>query len=263
MSEDQYTQQLNHTKRHRKRRAMRKEVQVWYSHRVGKNMPIVTYGHFGFPLLLFPTAAADFEEYERFLLIDVLAPWIERGKVKVYSIDSVNNYTWMNNRIHPSEMARRHEYYDAYVCKEVVPFIWNNLGAPQRIITSGASMGAFHAANFLFRHPDLFGGTVAMSGAYDLTPWTGGYMDENVYFNSPLHYIPNLHDHWYLSRYRRSAVHIVTGQGAYEDPDQSRKLSRVLWDKAVPNNLDLWGHDIEHDWPTWRKMLPFYVDRYF
>ena len=70
---------------------MRKETFSWYSHRIGKEMPIAVYGHYGFPLLMFPTAAADFEEYERFHLLAVMKPWIDAGKVKVYSIDSINS----------------------------------------------------------------------------------------------------------------------------------------------------------------------------
>lgn len=225
-------------------------------------MPIAVYGHYGFPLLMFPTAAADFEEYERFHLISVMRPWIEAGKVKVYSIDSVNAHTWMNTKAHPGDRAYKHEFYDAYVTQEVVPFIWNHQRARQHIITTGASMGAFHAVNFLLRHPDMFGGTIAMSGAYDLDPWTNGYIDQNVYFNSPLHYLPNLNDSWYLNQLRNHGkrIHILTGQGAYEAPSQSKKLSGLLWQKGIWHNLDLWGHDMRHDWPTWRRMMPMYLE---
>ena len=224
-------------------------------------MPIVRYGTWGFPLLLFPTAAADFEEYERFYLIETMRPWIEAGKVSVYSIDSVNQYTWMDDRIHPADRAVKHDYYDSYVVNEVVPFIWGQQGNSERIITSGSSMGAYHALNFMLRHPDLFGGTVAMSGAYDLTPWTGGYMDERVYFNSPLHYVPDNDDPWFVEQWRRNGkdIHILTGQGPFEAPSQSKRMSQILWDKGVWHNLELWGHDMPHDWPTWRKMMPAFL----
>jgi len=228
-------------------------------------MPIAVYGHYGFPLLLFPTAAADFEEYERFYLIEVMRPYIEAGKVKVFTIDSVNQHTWMNSRIHPGEAAYRHNFYDGYVTKEVVPFIWNHQGIRQPIVTSGASMGAYHAVNFLLKHPDKFGGTIAMSGAYDLSPWTDGYVDSNVYFNSPYHYLPNLNDERYLDRLRSHGrnIHILTGQGPYEAPHQSKNLSKMLWDKGIWHNLDLWGHDMRHDWPTWRRMMPLYLEHAF
>lgn len=244
---------------------MHKEVHSWYSPRIGKEMPIAVYGHYGFPLLMFPTAAADFEEYERFHLINVIRPLIDAGKVKVFSIDSVNAHTWMNTRSHPGDRAYKHEFYDAYVTKEVVPFIWNHQGGRQHIITTGASMGAYHAVNFLLRHPDMFGGTIAMSGAYDLEPWTNGYVDQNVYFNSPFHYLPGLSDPWFIGQLREHGkrIHILSGQGDYEAPGQSRKLSRLLWEKGIWHNLDLWGHDMRHDWPTWRRMLPMYLENAF
>lgn len=240
---------------------MHKEVHRWYSRRIGREMPIAVYGTWGFPLLFFPTAAADFEEYERFYLLESIRPWIEAGKVKCYSIDSVNQYTWMNDRVHPAERARRHELYDRYVSREVIPFIWSQQGNSEGVITTGASMGAYHAVNFLLRHPELFCGTVAMSGAYDLSPWTGGFMDSTIYLNSPLHYLPDLTDDWFLSRYRAHGrnIHIMTGQGAYEAPHQSQKLSGLLWEKGIWHDCDLWGHDMPHDWPTWRRMLPAFL----
>ena len=59
---------------------MHRELTSWYSPSLGKEMPIATYGHYGFALLLIPTAAADYLEYERFQLIDHIAPFIESGK---------------------------------------------------------------------------------------------------------------------------------------------------------------------------------------
>jgi esterase/lipase superfamily enzyme len=227
-------------------------------------MPIAVYGHYGFPLLMFPTAAADFEEYERFYLLEVMRPWIEAGKVKVYSIDSVNSHTWMNTRAHPGDRAYKHGFYEGYVTKEVVPFIWNHQRQKGGIITTGASMGTFHAVNFLLKYPNLFDGTIAMSGAYDLKPWIGDYCDENVYFSSPFHYLPGLNDPWYLDQLRaKRHIHILSGQGDYEAPGQSRHLAHLLGQKGIPHNLDLWGHDMRHDWTTWRRMMPVYLEHAF
>jgi esterase/lipase superfamily enzyme len=53
-------------------------------------MEIAVYGHYGFALLMFPTAAADYLEYERFYVIDSLAPFVDAGKIKVFSINSIN-----------------------------------------------------------------------------------------------------------------------------------------------------------------------------
>ena len=52
---------------------------------------------------------------------------------------------------------------------------------------------------------------------------------------------------------------IVSGRGAYEAPAESEKLAAVLTAKAVPHVLDLWGPDVNHDWPWWRRMLPHHL----
>ena len=50
---------------------------------------MVAYGHAGYPLLMFPTAAADYLEYERFHLIEAISPFIDSGKIRAYAINSV------------------------------------------------------------------------------------------------------------------------------------------------------------------------------
>jgi esterase/lipase superfamily enzyme len=227
-------------------------------------MEIAVYGHFGFALLMLPTAAADYLEYERFQLIDTLKPYINAGKVKVFSINSINSEAWLNNKMHPRHKAIRHQQFNAYVEEEVVPFIRTMSSHETPIVTTGASLGALHAANLFLRRPDLFAGTIAMSGVYDLTSYTKGYFDEDVYFNSPTHYMPNLTDESTLARLRNSGkIHILSGSGDYEDPEGSRTLSGILSAKGIPHELDIWGWDMRHDWPTWRAMLPHYIDTRF
>lgn len=243
---------------------MKREIHQWYSPRLNKNMEIAMYGHYGFALLMLPTAAADFLEYERFHLISVLEPYIEAGKVKVFSINSINSEAWLNRKMNPRHKAIRHQQFNSYVENEVVPFIKMHSGDDTPIITTGASLGALHAANLYFRRPDLLAGTIAMSGVYDLTTYTNGYFDEDVFFNSPAHYLPGLNDNFYLPRLQNARhIHILTGSGDYEDPDASRRLSGILHAKGIPHELDIWGWDMRHDWPTWRAMLPYYVDTRF
>jgi esterase/lipase superfamily enzyme len=243
---------------------MRREIHNWFSPRLNKNMEVAVYGHFGFGLLMLPTAAADYLEYERFHLISALEPFIESGKIKVFSINSINSEAWLNNRMHPRHKAIRHQQFNAYVENEVVPFIQTHTSGNTPIITTGASLGALHAANLYFRRPDLFDGTIAMSGVYDLTSYTKGYYDEDVYFNSPVHYLPNLNDGYFLPKLRNAQhIHILSGSGDYEDPDGSRNLSHVLSEKGIPHEVDIWGWDMRHDWPTWRAMLPYYIESRF
>ncbi len=227
-------------------------------------MPVAAYGEQGFALLLVPTAAADYLEYERFQMMDCLAPFVEHGKVKIFSIDSINNESWLNNQMNPRDKAIRHQQWNSYVFNEVVPFIRNSSGQDTLIITCGASFGALHSMNLFLKRPDIINGVIAMSGVYDLTEYTKGYFDDDVYFNSPMHYMPNLADHHFLEAIRKSRhIHILTGSGAYEDPSSSGKFARILYDKGIWYELDVWGQEWTHDWPTWRAMLPHYLGTKF
>ena len=124
-------------------------------------------------------------------------------------------------------------------------------------------MGAYHAANFFFRHPDHFDGVIALSGLYQLGMFVGGYMDDNVYFNSPVLYLSKLDDQWYIDLYHKSRIIICCGQGAWEEPvlADTLALKKVLEDKNIPAWIDIWGHDVNHDWPWWRKMAPYFFDK--
>lgn len=243
---------------------MRKEITSWYSPALNKEMPIVSYGHYGFVILLIPTAAADYLEYERFQMIDALAPMINSGKFRVFSIDSINKESWLNNEMHPPHKAIRHNQFNDYIYNEVVPFIRNNTSQETFIYPCGASFGALHAMNLFLKRPDLLNGAISMSGVYDLSEYTKGHWDEQVYFNSPEHYIKNLEDHDTLEKIRASHhIHLYTGSGDYEDPNASKRFSSVLFDKGIWCDLDVWGADIKHDWPTWRSMLPYILSNKF
>ena len=223
--------------------SLRRVLFGWRSPALGMEMPIVEYGHAGKPILLFPTAAADYLENERFFLIKAMEPLLFAGRVRIFSIDSINAHAWMDKKVPVPEAARRQALYVRYVEDEVVPHIRRMVGdAGARILTTGASFGAFHAANCMLRRPDLFDALVAMSGFYDLAKsYFKGYSDDNCFFNNPLWYVPGVSGRSLELLRRESRICIVSGQGAYEVPDASRRLSAALTNRGVPNILDLWG----------------------
>lgn len=240
----------------------RRIIDGWHSPSLGQHMPIVSYGHWGHPILLFPTAAADFLENERFGLVDSVGHLIDEGRVRVFSINSINNESWMDRGLPVPEKARRQALYNRYIEDEVVPYIRGACKSEDlRIATAGASFGGFHAANTLFRRPDLFDATIAMSGFYDLSSdYLHGYSDDNVYFNNPVWYLLNVEGHNLHLLRNTTKIHILTGQGAWEAPHASRQLADVLHRKGIPHFLDVWGHDVAHDWPWWLKMLPYSIN---
>ena len=243
---------------------MRRDATSWFSHNLEMEMPLVAYGDRGFPLLMFPTAAADYLEYERFLLVDVIKPFIEAGLLRAYSVNSVNKYSLLNKEASPQWKAELLTRYDRYVMEEVLPLIRNECGQDAKPLTTGASLGAFLAANCYFKHSDNFRGTIAMSGSYNIYNYLENYFDDNVYFNNPMMYLKNLNDDFHLHNLQKAdSIVIVSGQGAFEAPERSRELSGVLHSKGIPHLLEMWGHDVKHDWEWWRKMLPFYLGKFF
>lgn len=238
---------------------MQRRTTSWHSPNLNMEMPLVSYGHAGPPLLMFPTAAADFLEYERFYLVDAIKQFIEAGQLRAYSINSVNRYSLLNEQMPPHLKAELLTRYDRYITDEVLPLIRNDCGdGENRPLTTGASLGAFLSANAYFKHPDVFRGVIAMSGSYDVRAYLNGYYDDNIYFNNPVDYLPNLNDDYYLPLLRKAdSIVIMTGQGNYEAPERSRTLSDILNAKEIPHVLDMWGPDVDHDWPWWRKMLPY------
>ena len=243
---------------------MRRDTTSWYSHNLQMEMPLVAYGHAGYPLLMFPTAAADYLEYERFHLVDAIKPFIEAGLIRAYSINSVNKHSLLNKQMYPGHKAEMLLRYDRYVMDEVLPLIRNECGDGAKPLTTGASLGAFLAANTYFKHSDNFRGTIAMSGSYNIYNYLEkDYYDENVYFNNPMMYMKNLNDDFHLPNLQKAdSIVIATGQGAFEAPDRSREFSNLLHSKAIPHLLEIWGHDVNHDWVWWRKMLPFYLGKF-
>ncbi len=141
------------------------EYHQWWSPNLGQNMEMKVYGHYGKPVLVFPAQGGRFFEYEDFKMIDAIAGFIDAGKVKVFTVDSIDNQSWANWNAHPADRARRHEDYDRYIVHEVAPFIHEHCAqTSQKYLATGCSMGAYHAANFFFRHPDVFDAMIALSG---------------------------------------------------------------------------------------------------
>jgi esterase/lipase superfamily enzyme len=233
---------------------------TWHSDRVEDWVHLLRWGHYGRPVLVFPTAGGDAEEIERHGIIDVLWPLIEGGRIKVFSLDSLAGRSWLRGD-DPRHSMWLQNRFDAMIYHEVVPAIRADCRDPAvEVITAGASMGAFNAVASLCRHPDSFRVAIGMSGTYDLSDRLGGHWSDDFYFSSPLHFLPGLQDEGVLARLRSRFIVLAVGRGRWEDEGESRRMASVLGDKGIPNRVDAWSEDYDHDWPTWREMLPLYLE---
>lgn len=236
-----------------------KETSRWYSERLRQDVGLARWGTFGQPVLLFPTAGGDAEEVERFHLIGAIQPLIDAGRIKVYSCDSVAGRTWMQGGS-PAHAAWIQNQFHEYVRHEVVPAIRSDCRSTDiRIVTTGASLGAFNALAVLCRYPDVFSKAICMSGTYNMERFADGQFTEDLYYSSPLHFLPNLNgDH--LKTLTERFVVLASGQGRAEDIGETWRIADVLGRKGIPNRVDPWGPEWHHDWPTWRRMLPVYLE---
>jgi esterase/lipase superfamily enzyme len=237
-----------------------KATERWYSQRLQHPIGLARWGHYGTPVLVFPTAGGDAEEIEHQNLVGACWPLIESGRIKLYSCDSVAGLAMVAKAGSPEyRMWLLNQFHDC-VINEIVPAIRSDLGgADVPLVTAGASIGAFNAVAVLCRYPQTFRAAVGMSGTYRLQRFYDDQFTQDLYFASPTAFVPGL-DGEHLETLRQRFVILACGQGDWEDPSESWAAGEVLGSKGIPNRVDAWGHEWPHDWQTWRRMLPQYLD---
>ena len=231
----------------------------WYSGRVGSDVTVVRWGHYGKPVIVFPTAGGDAEEIERMGLVDSLMPLVEAGRVKVYSCDSVAGFAMVRNEGDARYRAALLDGFHGFVREEMIPAIWSDCASPgAEVVCAGASIGAFNAVAMLCRHPDVVSTAIGMSGTYDISRFIGPDAGDALYFATPMLFLPRLEGAALHQLQHRFAL-LASGEGRWENIEHSWRLAGVMGSKGIPNRVDSWGPDYDHDWPTWRHMLPHYL----
>jgi esterase/lipase superfamily enzyme len=237
--------------------------QVWHSPRIGHDMGVAVFGHWGLPLLAFPTSHGDEWELRQQGLIDAIGDFIEAGRVKVFCVGSNTLESFLNESAHPLHRSWLQRMFDEYIRDEVIPYIYDSCqsrGVP--IGTMGASLGAYHAANTLFHYPHVVKRCYGLSGIYDLRNFMGGMYDDNFYFQNPVDYMGGLTDPWFLDQLSTCEIRLVTGSGPHEKSAYSYAMSGVLAHNGIRHHLDDWGDRGGHDWPYWKEQLREYISRW-
>jgi len=220
-------------------------------------MELLTFGHAGMPVLVFPTSCGRFFEFEDRGMVDAVHDKIEHGNLQLFCVDSVDTESWYNRAVPPRWRIARHVQYEQYIMNEVLPLIRSQCHAPN-LAAIGCSFGGYHAANIAFRHPDVFHSMLSLGGAFNPVNFLNGYYDDDCYFNLPMHYLPNLTDPATLGQIRRNTYVLATGihDQCWDDNEQ---FANLLRSKSIPVRLDVWGDNTGHDWPWWQKMLVAYL----
>jgi esterase/lipase superfamily enzyme len=226
---------------------------------------VVGYGHWGQPVIVFPSEAGRAWDFENNGMVDAVRWLVDAGRVKLYCVDAADAVTWSDRSVPLEERAARHDHYERWVLEQVVPYVHEDSGGVRPVVTVGCSLGAYHAANISLRNANVFPRALCMSGSYDPTAWHAwGERGDATYFHNPMDYVRNLHgDHldWLRGTVRLT---LVVGQGSWEvDPTgalpSTLAFAEVLSEKGIPHELDVWGHDVPHDWPSWQRQLAHHL----
>lgn len=240
---------------------MEKLSTSWYSDRVGREVTTVRWGFYGRPVLIFPTAGGDAEEIERFHVLDVLEELVNAGRIKVYSCDSVAGRVLLTREGSHAHQCRMISAFQEFVYREVVPAIRMDCkDEAAQVIVSGASIGAFNSLAMICRFPDAFSHALCLSGTYDIERFLEQRGTQDFYDASPVHYLPQSPDDATLAALRERYILFASGEGKAEDIGESWRAASILGRRRIPNRVDSWGVEWPHDWPTWRKMWPKYLE---
>jgi esterase/lipase superfamily enzyme len=244
---------------------MNKRHHALFSPALDLHGDVLIYGHWGRPLIAFPSQQGNVGDWESNGMIGAIEGLIEAGRLKVYCVASYDSGSWFSGA-ELEEAARRHGRYEDWLVNQVAPFIHEDCGGPQEILLAGASFGAYHAANLGLRRADLFPVGMCMSGVYDVTVTGGGERGIETYFHNPMDYVEHLHgDHLDWLRSRANLL-LVCGQGMWEDTtgalESTERFAGVLAGKGIRHELDLWGHDVPHDWPSWQRQVAHHLPRF-
>ncbi|HVX48797.1 MAG TPA: alpha/beta hydrolase-fold protein [Chitinophagaceae bacterium] len=240
---------------------MTREYYKWHSPFLNREMELLVFGNGGTPVLFFPTRTARFYDYENWKVVAAVEDKIDAGLLQLFCVDSVDIESFYAN-IHPADKIKRHRDYERYILYEVLRLIRHQ--NPNPLTVAGCSFGGYHAVNIAFRHPGYFSKVVGMSARYDLT-WTApqfadlldGYFNDDIYFNMPAMFIPNLTDEGLLHKIRRQKIILAVGE---LDPfiENNRKLSDALTGKNIDHELIIWEEEA-HRARYWRQMVQLYL----
>lgn len=232
-------------------------------------MEFKVYGSGGKPVLCVPCQSGRFYEFEDMHMLDIYAPYIQSGKIQVFTIDTIDSQT-LAAEGNPRSRIELHERWIKYIVEEAVPaFLQINgssLDGGTRFAVTGLSLGALHAATLYFRFPDIFDSVMSLSGLYSNEFYFKDYHDDLTYINSPQKFVKGMPaDHPYMDKYRSGKIIICVGQGAWEDvPLESTKhFKSVLEEKNIDAWVDIWGNDVNHDWNWWYVQAAYFLPKLF
>ncbi len=237
------------------------------SNQLGREIELQIFGKYGFTIMAFPCFSDNYDHSKDKGFIDSVANYLINGLFRIVFVPTIENRIWKNDSLDWHERSNIHRNYNGFLINEVLQNIFRIAGSPSPIITFGCGESGFFAANTYFRHPDIFYGTIAIDAFYDLRNLCGfSNWDENCYFNSPIDFLPNLQEEYWLIHLRaKKHVHLIATdkEDNFVSIEQTRKLKEILESKNIPHNFELAKPMDDDLFTNWQKLFSKIVNRYF
>src|SRR4051794_41792167 len=107
---------------------MKTEHHELYSPAIGTAGTVAVFGHYGRPVLAFPSEAGKAYDWRDMGMIGAVEGLIEAGRAKVYCVDSFDAGSWAGNPLSLEGRAHPHGRYGGGVFEQGVPVIHSPTG---------------------------------------------------------------------------------------------------------------------------------------
>lgn len=225
---------------------MKRNDLSWKSPSLGRKMELSVFGTGGVPVLIFPSEEGTRLEWEQEGIINALSEQIDEEYNQFFCVDSVSDESLLNKNVEPSVRVSRQRQYEQYIMDEVIPYITEQ-NSSSYLILAGAFLGGYHALLYALKYPEKFHKVIGISGNYDIKPYLDGFYDDNVYYNNPVDFVPNMNDKKLLARISDVDIRLLTYSNDPQRAD-SERMSHTLWLKNVEHNFYVWDEVISDPW---------------
>ncbi|MGB5667942.1 MAG: alpha/beta hydrolase-fold protein [Maribacter sp.] len=228
----------------------------YYSNILNRNISLEITGHWGHPILMFPSSGGQYTQNTDFGLNGSVMQFVEEGKIKLYNVETIDMLSFYNDNMNSETKIHNYELYMQFLKDEMIPYIQGECNT-HRIGVAGVSFGGYHAANTAFRFPDLVSHLFSMSGVFNIRNMTPLSEDMRIYFNCPDEFMQN-EESW---KYQHMNIVLSTSDWDSCKP-KNQHMAGILDAKGISYWYDerKW---IEHDWPLWKMVFPEYISKYF
>lgn len=241
---------------------MRRQYLTHFSRFLNRDMHLLAYGHAGIPVIAFPCQDGMCDNWEGFQMPQELSGYLDAGVIQLFCVDTVDKESFSDKGGDKAHRAWVQEQYFRYITEEALPFIRSVSGTEALPLVTGFSLGAVHAAIVFFRRPDLFRGVLGCSGCYCTPRFWDYWCDSTLYDNSPVDFLQNMPaDHPYIDLYNQKKIVLCVGQGRWEGGCliYTKQMRDIFAAKGIHGWVDLWGFDVDHDWPWWKKQMHYHL----